>query len=404
MTKKIINPEVGDINPAPPKKSPAKKPKETAVVLKKSGMGLISGLTTKDLKNALDVITEQRKVIKKFIDENLENGTDYGKIHVVSYDKCPAQAKCTNKGHFSKAVLFKPGQEKLFSIFQITAELERDDETIDMLSNVQNLVAFKCVMYRNGKRIGEGRGSAVVGDKKRDANATIKIAEKRARMDACLSLGFSEFFAQDLDDPDYKTGSDMANKRAADEAEARELKQPATNAERGQLLKEFTKLGYYTQEDQIEILHMIGIEKPKEMTSGQIRAVIKVFQDGDVPEKPPEHPDAVTDNVPETEEEIAEGMDEAIGNMTPDPILITPSIIEDIQERLASIGLTAMGKMNLLKTTIDKLNFKNLTDAQWMALDKRITAVLNQEEQLPDDWFSKGQRSLVDFSEPSNKA
>jgi len=48
---------------------------------------------------------------------------------------------------------------------------------------------------------GEGRGAADITEKQGSANTAIKIAEKRAKLDAVLATGgLSDFFSQDLED------------------------------------------------------------------------------------------------------------------------------------------------------------------------------------------------------------
>jgi hypothetical protein len=137
-----------------------------------------------DLQASVDLEKTNRDIIKRFVSDQLVKGTDYGNI--VG----------------SKPTLLKPGMEKIFSLMHLKSRLVKDTETYEMLGSTPGMVCYKAVLYQigTGEEVAEGRGAAQVGDKKRDANATIKIAEKRARMDACLSLGFSEFFTQDLED------------------------------------------------------------------------------------------------------------------------------------------------------------------------------------------------------------
>lgn len=142
------------------------------------------------LQAAVDEEKVSRGIIKKYVSDQLIKGTDYGVI--VG----------------NKPTLLKPGMEKIFSLMKITSTLEKDNDTWEMLGSTPGLVCYKCTLYRDGsiQPFAEGRGSAKVGEKSRDANSTVKIAEKRARMDACLSLGFSEFFTQDLEDMDHADG------------------------------------------------------------------------------------------------------------------------------------------------------------------------------------------------------
>lgn len=169
--------------------------------------GLVSiykEMNSQQLRGAVKQQSTQRKIIKEFVQDQLVEGIDFGVI----------EGDTKKGGKFkSKPVLMKPGQEKIFSLFGLTNECHRDDESLEMLSNVTNLVAYKCIVYRNNQKIAEGRGAAQVGEKSRDVNSTIKMAEKRARMDACLSLGFSEFFTQDLDDMDKPPRNSGSNNR-----------------------------------------------------------------------------------------------------------------------------------------------------------------------------------------------
>lgn len=150
-------------------------------------------LTPAQLKQQVELEADRRRIIKEFVTSQLEEGKDYGTIPVRSRSGAVSQ---------SKPVLFKSGMEKIFSMFNVVSTLEKDTETIEMISK-PGVIAYKCKLYRGERFIGEGRGAADVSEKGR-VNDAIKIAEKRARMDACLNLGFSEYFTQDLEDPSYE--------------------------------------------------------------------------------------------------------------------------------------------------------------------------------------------------------
>lgn len=321
---------------------------------------VIGGLTTEDLKAALAVQSEQRTVIKEFVQKHLEDGVDFGRIHVVNRDKCPDQYNCKKDYHYSKPVLFKPGQEKLFSLFQITSKLERDEETYAMLPNITGLVAYKCVMYRGDTIVGEGRGSAVVGDNRRDANATIKIAEKRARMDACLSLGFSEYFAQDLDDPDYKTAADQANERVAAEADARDKDEfglyprdpalPIDDAERRKLFEMILATGIQ-KEGVLAALKSHGIEDPGQMTSGQARSTMKLLA---------ENVFASTEVLAAAEAASRPAVEEA-------ELIVDEDFKSHILDEVRDIGLNELGLSWFIKYVTGKPwgKFETFTDDNW---------------------------------------
>jgi len=147
------------------------------------------GISPEQLKEAVALEADRRKIIRDFVRAQLVEGKDYGTIPVRGRSGLVTQ---------SKPVLFKSGMEKIFSLFNVVSSLEKDTETIEMI-NKSGVIAYKCILTRGGQFIGEGRGACDIAEKGR-VNDAIKIAEKRARMDACLNLGFSEYFTQDLDD------------------------------------------------------------------------------------------------------------------------------------------------------------------------------------------------------------
>lgn len=369
-----------------------------------SSLALVGGVSTAQLQQALSIQTEQRQLIKKFVQEHLEDGIDYGKIHVVAAGKCPDPYNCKKSYHYSKPVLFKPGQEKLFSLFQITSQLERDEQTYEMLPDVTNLVAYKCVMYREGKIVGEGRGSATVGDNRRDVNATIKIAEKRARMDACLSLGFSEFFAQDLDDPDYKSQAEMANQRVAAMAERKDKdrfglfprnpQEPIDEQERRILYKLTTKAGLVGTEI-VEMLKLNGIEDPSAMTSGQARdMMVKISENVfAMPErKEPAPPPEMDPEVVEDDYDFPNTVDEPASTSEPE-LEIDDDVKAYVQEQInGTIKLSGFGMQWFMKKVSGRpfSKFPGLTEADWRRAYDLTMQILNGEIEVPDHYFANG--------------
>ena len=155
---------------------------------------LTSRMSADQLKQAAGLEADRRRVIREFVRSQLEKDKDYGTIPMRGRNGLVSQ---------SKPVLFKSGMEKIFSLFNVVSTLEKDTETIEMVGK-PGVIAYKCTLTRTGQFIGEGRGAAEIAEKGR-VNDAIKIAEKRARMDACLNLGFSEYFTQDLEDfPEYQ--------------------------------------------------------------------------------------------------------------------------------------------------------------------------------------------------------
>jgi hypothetical protein len=162
--------------------------KRKAITKKKNGT-LSLGAT--QFKKALTEQKEKRNLIKDFIKEQMVEGTDYGKIDM--------------KGRLSKPCLFKPGAEKFCELLQLQSTFERDNEILENLAEAQkqDTIAFICRIMKNDKIIGEGRGACTLSEKGGNINVAIKIAEKRAHIDAVIRnpiIGLSDIFTQDLED------------------------------------------------------------------------------------------------------------------------------------------------------------------------------------------------------------
>lgn len=383
-----------------PKRDRSKK--ATSAIAVKEQTSVIAGisLSVKELEKALEAQTKQRELIKKFIQAHLVPGVDYLRIHVVKgcYAEQKQRGSCDNMKHFSKDILAKPGQEKIFSLFQLSSKLEKDTETIEMLPNRSSLIAYKCIVTRNGDVIAEGRGAAEVGDKGRDVNSTIKIAEKRARMDACLALGFSEYFAQDLDDPDYQNQKKAAEEQAAAEANdrtglpSRPENAPVEQDERELLYRLMLKTGFKSREQQLSLLESEGIADPNLATSGQYRSLILKLKENAIA-PPPAPPEENVDINKELDSALNK-LDEPAGDPEapkPEPPVAPPLVVDDVfkDEVLKlrdSLTLNYNGQMWLLKTISGRPfgKWEQFTDAEWRRAYEVVMGILEQTVEVPD--------------------
>lgn len=99
--------------------------------------------------------------------------------------------------------LAKGGAEKLASMYGLVATFERDRETAEMLGDVKGMVAYVCTLTKNGRVAGQGRGADTLARNGNDPNKTIKLAQKRAYVDAVIrATSLSDIFTQDLEDMD----------------------------------------------------------------------------------------------------------------------------------------------------------------------------------------------------------
>ena len=105
-----------------------------------------------------------------------------------------------------KKCLAKGGSEKLASIYNLTASFERDEDTLIMFGHTKGLVAYVCnLKNRQGELVGQGRGADSLEMNENNPNKTLKMAQKRAYIDAVIrATGLSDIFTQDIaDGPTY---------------------------------------------------------------------------------------------------------------------------------------------------------------------------------------------------------
>ena len=161
-------------------------------------------------QHSLQALTEQRNLLKIFIEKQLVQNADYGII--------PGTPKPS---------LYKPGAEKLTNIFKLGSRIINNVKTIDIKSNyaqiditmeVYQLATGKALStcegianshesknrYRakyewvGGKKIKVGEIETPIGDL---LNTLSKMAQKRALVGAViLATNASDFFTQDLED------------------------------------------------------------------------------------------------------------------------------------------------------------------------------------------------------------
>lgn len=158
-------------------------------------------ITADELEVALQQETEKRRLIDKYIKDNMVYGVDYAEI----------------PGCGNKPTLLKPGAERVLSLFNLRAEFCFDVPTHECMPQAvkdSGVVCLKCMLHnRNDIVVSEGYGVAEHKERKNwTRNMQMKIAKKRALVDACLSVAsLSDRFTQDLEDmprddkPDIQT-------------------------------------------------------------------------------------------------------------------------------------------------------------------------------------------------------
>lgn len=104
----------------------------------------------------------------------------------------------------AKPSLYKAGAQLIVELMGVRAEYEADVAAWQQLGSSSGMVVLACrILSPAGEVIGQGLGSFTVGEKKMGANSALKMAKKRALVDAVLDTwGLADAFTQDLDDPD----------------------------------------------------------------------------------------------------------------------------------------------------------------------------------------------------------
>jgi hypothetical protein len=152
---------------------------------------------------------QNRAAIMGWIREALVEGTDYGRIHVASRDRC-AYAKrgeagqCPTASHWTKPSLFKPGAEKICGMLGVTVHYPNLTayEQAALSGKSLGTIILRCELHDSqGRVVAEGIGARNLQQDYGDLNKALKMAGKSAHIDATLRMaGLSEVFTQDLED------------------------------------------------------------------------------------------------------------------------------------------------------------------------------------------------------------
>jgi hypothetical protein len=139
-----------------------------------------------------------------WIRENLIEGTDFGKIHVIGKNKCGLGKACKTDWHYSRPVLFKGGAESICSMLGVTPRFPNlhEYERAALQGIELKCIVLHCELQNStGWVLADGVGARSLQQDQGDLNKSLKMAEKAAHIDATLRLaGLSALFTQDLDD------------------------------------------------------------------------------------------------------------------------------------------------------------------------------------------------------------
>jgi hypothetical protein len=171
-------------------------------------------------KEGLDRRKQNRAALMEWVRSALVDGTDFGKIHVVSRSKCQAGNQCKNPAHFSKPSLFKPGAEKICGMLGVTVRYPTlpDYEKAALSGTSLSQIIIRCeILDASGRVVADGVGARVIAQDNGDINKALKMAEKSAHIDATLRMaGLSEVFTQDIEDMQQRREAESIQQAEAD--------------------------------------------------------------------------------------------------------------------------------------------------------------------------------------------
>lgn len=163
------------------------KEKNTEIIVSETKELVGPSMSAHGLAGALQEEGKKRQLLKEYIQNNLVEDVDFGKINL--------------RGTMSKDCLFKPGAEKICSLLNLIPSFSIDKDMIPIVG--PEVIPYICHLTNRhtGAIEGEGRGSCSLKEKQGNANIAIKIAQKRAQIDAVLRVAaLSGQFTQDVEE------------------------------------------------------------------------------------------------------------------------------------------------------------------------------------------------------------
>jgi len=252
---------------------------------------------------------QNRDLLLTWLRSALVDGVDFGRIHVVSKERCQLAKQgrikeCTDPNHFSKPSLFKPGAEKIGGMLGVTVHFPSlpDYEKAVLSQTAITTILMRCELRdAQGRVVAEGVGARNLHQDYGDLNKSLKMVEKSAHIDATLRLaGLSEVFTQDVEDraildddePNAETAASSSKRNVASRksqgkaATSATAATPATNADGEEIVSKEEVAGLrqrisqygFTEKRVLAWLYKTtegGVTKLEQLTLGQCVSILK---------------------------------------------------------------------------------------------------------------------------------
>ncbi|WP_312095358.1 hypothetical protein [Aminipila sp.] len=225
--------------------------------------------SNKGMAFSLSEVEERLNMLQKFISKIMVEGTDYGVLP-----------------NTDKRCLFKSGAEKLCDVFGLSKRIEIISRVEDFDKGIFHYEAKAIVTdKKTGIIEAEGVGSCNSREKKyrtqdayNIANTVLKMAKKRALVDAVLSATrSSDIFTQDIEDDDFKLAKKEKNQISADKG-TKQRKNDTESASKKQISYIFTILSNFripVESARSDMERLYGISESKDLTKQQASEFIE---------------------------------------------------------------------------------------------------------------------------------
>lgn len=158
---------------------------------------LMQPRTSLALADVLEEFAERHREFRELFKAQLIEGEHFGTPPGVRRNDA------NPKQWVARPSLYQAGADKAMLLMNVRPEFEPDMNAWTQAGAKPGTYCIRCRLFSrdSGRVVGEGMGADKIGNKQRDENSALKMAQKRAKVAAVLnSFGLSEMFSQDLED------------------------------------------------------------------------------------------------------------------------------------------------------------------------------------------------------------
>ena len=172
-----------------------------------------------DMKRALDAFDARRATFREWLFSHFVRGVHYG-----FPPGCQPDSNVPPEQWVAKPSLYKAGAEMVVDLMQLNVKFEADQEMWAQFGKKAGTICVRCRLFNSaGVELGMGSGLFKELEKKKmQGNAALKMAQKRAMVDAVIyTYRLSDLFTQDTEDLQAKAREKAKRDAAAPEVKPR---------------------------------------------------------------------------------------------------------------------------------------------------------------------------------------